>query len=63
MPNPQFEIYKDAAGKFRFRLKATNGEIIAEGQGYESKEGCEKGIAAVKTDAPKAQTKDLTTKK
>ena len=63
MPKSQFEIYKDTAGKFRFRLKAENGEIVAEGQAYESKEGCEKGIAAVKTDAPKAITKDLTAKK
>ena len=25
----KFELYKDAKGKFRFRLKAANGEIIA----------------------------------
>jgi hypothetical protein len=25
----KFELYKDANGKFRFRLKAGNGEIIA----------------------------------
>lgn len=25
----KFEIYKDRAGKFPFRLKASNGEIIA----------------------------------
>jgi hypothetical protein len=25
----KFELYKDAKGKFRFRLKAGNGEIIA----------------------------------
>jgi hypothetical protein len=29
MPEPVFEWYKDAKGKFRFRLKAGNGEIIA----------------------------------
>ena len=27
--HPKFEIYKDKAGEFRFRLKATNGQIIA----------------------------------
>lgn len=63
MPKPQFEIYKDTAGKFRFRLRAENGEIIATGEAYESKAACEKGIAAVKADAPKAITQDLTTKK
>jgi uncharacterized protein len=30
----KFEISKDTAGKFRFHLKAANGEIIASGQGY-----------------------------
>ena len=33
----KFEISKDRAGKFRFHLKAPNGEIIAASQGYESK--------------------------
>ena len=34
--NPKFEVYSDKAGKFRFRLKAENGEIIAVSQGAES---------------------------
>ncbi len=60
MPEPVFEIYKDAAEKFRFRLKAPNGEIIAVGEAYESKDGCKNGIASVKENAPKAEIKDLT---
>jgi uncharacterized protein len=32
----KFEISKDHAGKFRFHLKAPNGEIIAASQGYET---------------------------
>ena len=56
----RFEIFKDSVGKFRFRLKAQNGEIIAESQGYESKEGCQKGIASIKENASKAVVKDLT---
>ena len=32
--HPKFEVYKDKAGEFRFRLKATNGQIIATGEGY-----------------------------
>lgn len=63
MPKPQFEIYKDTAGKFRFRLRAENGEIVATGEAYDTKDGCEKGIAAVKADAPKAIIQDLTAKK
>jgi uncharacterized protein YegP (UPF0339 family) len=56
----RFEIFKDVVGKFRFRLKAQNGEIIAESQGYESKEGCQKGIASIKENASKAEIEDLT---
>ena len=43
MPEPKFEIYKDAAGKFRFRLRAANNEIIAASEAYESKSGCKNG--------------------
>jgi len=28
----KFELYKDQAGQFRFRLKARNGEIVASGE-------------------------------
>ncbi len=38
----KFEISKDHAGKFRFHLKAPNGEIIAASQGYESKASAKK---------------------
>jgi hypothetical protein len=54
----QFEISKDHAGKFRFHLKAPNGEIIAASQGYESKASAEKGIEAIKTHAPNAKVED-----
>jgi len=55
MPEPIFEWYKDAKGKFRFRLKAANGEIIATSEAYASKDGCVNGIEAVKKAAPKAK--------
>jgi uncharacterized protein len=51
----KFEVYQDKAGKYRFRLKAGNGEIIAAGEAYESKAGCLKGIESVKKNAPKAK--------
>lgn len=56
---PKFEIYKDAAQKFRWRLKAANGEIIASSEAYESKDGCKNGIQSVKTNAPNATIVDL----
>ena len=31
---PKFDIYRDAAGQFRWRLIARNGEIIAIGEAY-----------------------------
>jgi len=52
---PKFEIYIDNAGKFRFRLKAANGEVIAVGEAYESKDGCKNGIESIKTNAPIAE--------
>jgi uncharacterized protein YegP (UPF0339 family) len=34
---PKFELYQDKAGKFRWRLLAANGEIIAVGEGYNTR--------------------------
>jgi len=56
---PKYEIYKDATQKFRWRLKAPNGEIIASGEAYESKDGCKKGIESVKSNAFKATIVDV----
>ena len=56
----KFELYKDNSGKFRFRLKAGNGEIIATGEAYESKASAEKGIASVQKNAADAKVVDLT---
>jgi uncharacterized protein YegP (UPF0339 family) len=56
----KFEISKDKSGKYRFHLKAANGEIIAASQGYETRESAHKGIESVKTSAPAAKVVDLT---
>lgn len=53
--NPKFELYRDRAGEFRFRLRARNGEIIAASDGYAAKAGCLEGIENVKKYAPRAQ--------
>lgn len=52
--HPKFEVYKDKAGEFRFRLKATNGQIIATGEGYKALAGCMNGIESVKKNAADA---------
>ena len=55
----KFNIYQDQSKKFRFRLIATNGEIIAVGEAYESKAACLKGIKSIQKNAPGAAIIDL----
>lgn len=45
--NPKFEIYTDKAGEFRFRLKASNGEILLASEGYKAKASCKNGVESV----------------
>ena len=52
--NPKFEVYNDKAGEFRFRLKATNGQVIAASEGYVKKDSCKNGIESVKKNAADA---------
>ena len=52
------EIYTDKAGEFRFRLKAANGQVIAVGEGYKSKDACLNGIESIKKNAPDAKVVD-----
>lgn len=52
--HPKFEVYLDKAGEYRFRLKATNGQIIAVGEGYKAHASCLNGIASVQRNAPDA---------
>jgi len=47
----KFEIYTDKSGGFRFRLKASNGQIILSSQGYKNKAGCMKGIESVRKNS------------
>lgn len=55
LPHPKFELFADKAGKYRFRLKATNGHVIAISEGYCTKAGCLNGIERVKNNAEKAE--------
>lgn len=34
------EVYPDAAGEWRFRIKARNGEILASSEGYKNRADC-----------------------
>ena len=56
--HPKFQIYMDKSEHYRFRLRATNGQIIAScGEPYNSKKACLNGIDSVKRNAPDAEIK------
>lgn len=55
LPHPKFELFLDKAGKYRFRLKSTNGQVIAISEGYAAKSGCLNGIHSVKKNAASAE--------
>lgn len=52
--HPKFEIYTDKAGEFRFRLKATNGQVICASEGYKKLASCKNGIESVRKNAADA---------
>ncbi len=47
----KFEIFKDKKGEFRFRLKASNGQIILTSEGYKAKTSCKNGIESVRKNS------------
>ncbi|WP_406234680.1 YegP family protein [Nocardia sp. NBC_01009] len=56
----KFELYKDKAAKFRWRLNGADGETIAAGEAYESKAAALNAIELVQKNAPVAQFDDQT---
>ena len=56
-----FEMYKDKADEFRWRLKGANQQIIADsGEGYKTMDSLKAGIDAVKNTVPTAKLVNLT---
>ena len=55
LTNPKFQLYRDNAGDYRFRLRARNGEIIATSEGYKAKASAMNGIASIGRNAPDAK--------
>lgn len=56
----RFEILKSTSRGYWWRIKATNGQILASSEIYTSKDGCQNAIATVKAYAKGASTYDLT---
>jgi uncharacterized protein YegP (UPF0339 family) len=47
----KFELFKDKGGKFRFRLKANNGQVILASQGYQTKVAAKNGVDSVQRNS------------
>ena len=57
----KFQIFQDRKGEYRWRLRARNGEIIADSnEGYSRKASCKHGIELVKEQAASAAVEDQT---
>ncbi|AKH98663.1 HVO_2922 family protein [Halanaeroarchaeum sulfurireducens] len=60
MSNLTFEIYEDSMGKWRWRLRHDNGNIVADsGEGYSTKQKAKTGIKVVKSGAMDARIKEV----
>ena len=59
LTNPKYEVFMDIDSQYRFHLRASNGEIIAASEAYETKQGVLHGIEAVQNSCD-AEIEDLT---
>jgi len=58
----RFELYRDSAGGWRWRLRSQNGNVVADSaEAYVRREDCEHGIDLVKGSAT-APIVDMTLK-
>jgi uncharacterized protein YegP (UPF0339 family) len=56
----EFEVYKDKAGEYRWRLQANNNEVVADSnEGYKSRQSCLNGIEVVRKIAAEAPINEL----
>ncbi|ELZ44193.1 hypothetical protein C464_15210 [Halorubrum coriense DSM 10284] len=54
-----FELFRDKADEYRWRLRHDNGNVIADGgQGYASKQKAKQGLRSVKSNAPGAAVEE-----
>ena len=56
----RFTIDKDKGGEFRFRIVATNGNVLAASEGYAAKASAQNAIDRIKGDAAGADVVDET---
>jgi len=46
-----FEIYRDKAGEYRFRLKSADGSVLLKSEGYKTRASAANGVASVQKNA------------
>jgi uncharacterized protein YegP (UPF0339 family) len=56
----KFVVKKGNSGKFHFNLVASNGQVIATSERYETKTSALNGIESVRKNAPDAEIDDQT---
>jgi uncharacterized protein YegP (UPF0339 family) len=56
----KFVVKKGDSGKFHFNLVASNGQVIATSERYETKASALNGIESVRKNAPDAELDDQT---
>jgi uncharacterized protein len=59
----KIEVYKDKQGKWRFRIVARNGEVVAGSEAYSSHPTALQAAEKAKTIAAEAKVVDLLKKK
>lgn len=58
LTNPKFQLYRDKAGEYRFRLRGRNGQIIGVSENYNAWAGAAGGIESVRKNAPEATVEE-----
>lgn len=56
----KFQIYRDIAGYFRWRLVANNNEKVAASEAYNSKQGAKESASKVRDWSYDSDIEDLT---
>ena len=57
-PKAKFDLFPGEDGQFYFNLVASNGQVIAQSEGYTRKDNALNGIASVKKNAATAKIED-----
>jgi uncharacterized protein YegP (UPF0339 family) len=63
MKQSKFEVYQAANGQWGWRLKAVNGEIVAQSEQYKTRAGAHAGVKAHVRAAVQARVVDLPSEK